>query len=1076
MGTGVLIKYGASAGSGKTTELAFRFLLKLFTSKGPAYRKILAVTFTNKAAAEMKLKILDQLYFISKGEITHTAEKLMGKTGFTFDTLQAKSKEILFSILHDYSFVNIGTIDSFFQHVLRVFTKEIGLHHGYLIEIDHKYILSQAVADTVDDVADDESLLKWLTRYALERIEEGKNWNIQADIGKLAEEIFRETFRLMTDEEKSKLQDRNLLNNLIEDLKEIKKKFASELKNRIEKCRSILDKHAVTDDMFFGGSRGSISAFMRKYLNENISLYEPLPNTLDRLFDDPPLWTAKGKMTGELNSALKDGFGEQFIDLLQFYNNNYVEANSASLILENIYILGILSDILKNVRNITSAENKFLLSDSGELLYRLIGSDQTPFIYEKAGNIFENFMIDEFQDTSVIQWNNFLPLILNSMANGHDNLIVGDVKQSIYRWRNGDWRIMYNLEKQIDRRRITDKKLLTNYRSLKNIVEFNNSLFSVLPSVIEESHQIKGDKTNLSKLYIDACQKCPEGKEGGYIKIEFIKSDDIKSFEEVVLEKLPSLIENLQDSGYRASDIGILVRFNSEGARVINSIIEYRSKADDEKKEKYNYSIVSGDSLFLNKSHSVSFIIALFGYLLNPDDKISKAVMVRNYLMAIGKTELAVDITNFLENIDKIFPQGWNEFINKLKQKSVYEAVENIIHFFNLGVTEENCAFLSAFQNLVYEFSINNSSDIPSFIEWWTIYGAEKSLSLSDYQDSIKVMTIHKAKGLEFKALIIPFISWHIGHGRENPIIWIRHEYEPLKNIGPVPVKYKKALQYSIFENDYYYETLYSNIDNLNLLYVAFTRPKEVLTGFCYDGKETTVASWVKQAFLKIPEKTPEKIETGNNYPLLNLYEHYNKNDGVFIAGELPECKTKGILKDDSGVISTSYYFVNDNIKSLRLRFHGENWFTSKEDRIQIKLNYGKIMHEILASVITIKDIKVAVEKMVVDGRIGEEEGKDIIGRLADKVRNPLVSDWFNPENKVLTEPEILTPGGAVYRPDRVIFLKNKIILVDFKFGTEEKKHYEQVTLYRKLLQDMGYKNVEAFLWYVDDNVIRNVE
>lgn len=1070
MGKGILTKYSASAGSGKTFELTANYLSKLFASPH-VYRRILAVTFTNKAAAEMKYKIISELYNFSKGKRNSMAERLEKDTGLSFSTLQEKSKQILYSILHDYSFFHVGTIDSFFQKILRAFTREIGLQHGYLIEIEHKEILRKAIEATLEDSLNDKALLNWLTDFALEKAGTGRNWNIRNDISRLAGEIFNEKFRLISSAEKDKLRDREFLNSYVAGLKKIRDDFKSDLTGMAERCRTILERHNVDDAMFYKGNSGGVGSFLNKIIEEPEDIWPPPSNTVLKVLEDPPVWTSKTGPSPELKAAFSDGFCELFTRTLRYYLENYLRVNTAILISENIYVLGILSDILLNFHKITTSENRFLLSDAGDFLHRITGTSQTPFIYEKAGNIFENFMIDEFQDTSVIQWNNFLPLIENSMAGGNDNLVVGDVKQSIYRWRNSDWKILGNqLQRQFDKERLKPETLGSNYRSLKNIVAFNNSLFSILPRLIDSDNKIDDIIYKTESLYSDVRQSCGNEKEGGYIRIEFIPETDAGSFRERALAGIPSLIEELQDNGYSAGDIGILVRKNDEGADVINSIITYRASVAPEKSLRYNYSIISGDSLFIDSSPAACFIISLLRFMVNPGDRISLAIMLRNWLCATGRDPVEKDLTYAENACDELWPEGWREFTENMKCRPVFEAVENIISFFSLGLRDENTAFLNAFQDCVLEFSVNNSTDIRSFLDWWDINGTGRSLALSDQQDSIRVMTIHKAKGLEFKAVILPFIDWPLGHGRKNPLMWITPGTEPFSNIGLLPVKYKKALEHSYFSADYKSETFLACIDNLNLLYVAFTRAKEVLTGFCPGEKareKDSMALWLEKAF-------KENISVPDGKPYLLLNEFYNEEAGVFEAGELKK-SDKEIIRGREQEIRTEGYFVNDGISRLRLKYHSENWYLRPDDNKQIKLNYGRLMHDIFASVITLEDIKDAVSKMVLDGRISSTEQDEIEKKISGALSQPEIKDWFSPGLRVITETDILLPDGTQKRPDRVIISGDKATVIDFKFGDEKEEYIRQVDNYRKLLLDMGYSRAEAFLWYVDENKVIKV-
>ena len=473
MDHGILTKYSASAGSGKTYKLTGIYLSKLFSSK-KGYRKILAVTFTNKAAAEMKSKILNQLFSLAKGEDTVIGRFISEVTGKSGEILKTESKEILENILHDYSDFFVGTIDSFFQKILKAFTREIGLQQGYSIELDHSLILQQAVEETLANTSQNPALRHWITQYINNRIEEGKSWDLKNDIIKLSDEIFKEKFKLLSFEERTLLRNRDFLNDYIRELKNIKTDFEKKLKEYAFRCMNILDKHQVDNSMFLRGDKGGVPSFI-SFMKEGVSrVAKPPGATISRVLENPPVWCSKSGPSNELKAALDDGFQDLFIEALRYYLDQYKTVNTSIFIADNLYILGILSDILDQVHLITSSENRFLLSDAGELLWLIIKDDQTPFIYEKAGNSYENFMIDEFQDTSLIQWNNFKPLIENSMAEGFDNLVVGDVKQSIYRWRNSDWKILNSvLPRQFDVDRLKTVYPETKMQSMLNTISLN---------------------------------------------------------------------------------------------------------------------------------------------------------------------------------------------------------------------------------------------------------------------------------------------------------------------------------------------------------------------------------------------------------------------------------------------------------------------------------------------------------------------------------------------------------------------------------------------------------------------------
>ena len=441
MERGKVTRYNASAGSGKTFKLAGVYLDHLFESP-TNYRNILAVTFTNKAAAEMKERILNSLYELSANMPSDYLEKIEQSTGKTEERIRSEAGRILRNILHDYSGFSVGTIDSFFQKILRSFARESGLHAGFNLVLDHSVVLSEAVDDVISGVENDSEMLSWLIRFSKHEISEGSSWNLKTKIGELGQEIFKEEFRLLTEqgkivEEKSSLTDR--LNSLYI--------FSNSFKKRLSEMASlalkILDKSGVDYDSLLGKSN-SIKKFLMLSLN---SVPEKIGNSMTIATEEKRYHSPKGDRTA-VDMALADGLGEKIEEIAQYYNSNITLYKSIRLILSNLYTLGILNDISLRIRELLSNSNKFLLSDAGDLLRQIIGKDQTPFIYEKIGNRYNNFMIDEFQDTSLIQWENFYPFMLNIISEGENNLVVGDIKQAIYMWKNSDWTIFNDLHKQ----------------------------------------------------------------------------------------------------------------------------------------------------------------------------------------------------------------------------------------------------------------------------------------------------------------------------------------------------------------------------------------------------------------------------------------------------------------------------------------------------------------------------------------------------------------------------------------------------------------------------------------------------
>jgi ATP-dependent helicase/nuclease subunit A len=1062
MGQGTLTIYSASAGSGKTYKLTAIYLANVFISRYN-YRKILAVTFTNKATAEMKSRILDHLHRLAVGEKSDYLTGLTMSTGKSEEWIRQEAAEILNSILHDYSRFSVSTIDGFFQKVLRAFAREIGLHSGFSIELDHTTILSTAVDELISSASDDNQLKNWLIRYAISNIDEEKSWNLKEGIIKLSGELFKEKFKILSIEEQTKLADKAFLLGYIQKIRSISQSFEKKLVDFGKKADEIYTLYDLSDDLFYRKSQG-IPGFIKSLASGNLKE----PNSYVREIDNEPSRWTTGAMVSQLQSALDNGLEKTLLEALHYYDENIVFYNSAACILSHIYALGILSDVLHNVHLITTSENSFLLSDAGELLNLITREDQSPFIYEKVGNRYENFMIDEFQDTSIIQWNNFKPLIDNSMAEGHDNLVVGDVKQSIYRWRNSDWQILGTvLEGMVDNKRIFSEPLTTNWRSRTNIISFNNSIFTIIPEQVDKS--LEGDLLPVSfkKLYSEAVQADPDNKTGGYVRLEFITNNDEEHWQNTVLLRLPAVIESFQDKGYKASDIGIIVRDGKEGAMVMNTLIDYSNNCPSDKKDVYNYNAVSNDSLLLSNSPVIIFIIAVISVVNDPQNNISRAIMLRFFLLSKGDEEAdkaPLNADKLAEISREYFPEGYEDFLEGNRHMPLFEATENIINFFHLGDYTWNVPFLNTFQDYIVSFTGNKSADIQTFLDWWEENGKKKSVVLPGNQDAIRILTIHKSKGLEFKIVILPFLSWNLDHiPSKQPFLWVKPGSPLFDDLGVVPVKYGRELLKTVFAGDYRVEKYSVYLDNINLLYVALTRAKDVLYMFSVDNpkSENTIAGVLKNAVTLIHD-----IKTDDDLVLSN---HYSEENKIFEYGEIPQNK---IESTDKTNLLSSTYAVSQTMESLKLKLHGENYFSSESEELRKKINYGKLMHEIFEGINTTDDIYAAVRKLVLEGKLADNESNEIEKRVQEAVSVPQVADWFSPDNKVMKEAGILLPKGVTRRPDRVIFKNGKTTIIDFKFGEENPHYAEQVKQYRNLLVEMGYSDIEGFIWYVDKNKI----
>lgn len=1072
-----LFRYSASAGSGKTHALTGFYLSRVLNDPS-AYRRILAVTFTNSAAAEMKSRILSRLDKLCSekgimeeqdfiGYLCENFPELYPDRNSAEKTIGKNAPLALRNILRDYSRFTVGTIDSFFQRIIRAFAREIDIPAGYEIELEHEILLGNAVDEILYQVSADSKLKTWISSYVASRLDDNRNWDIRREIMDVAGLIFGEKFRQLTNDDRKKLGDYDVLQQYAAKIFSIKNGFESELKALAAKGVRIYESCGLTVDDFANKDKGGVGAVLFKLSGGKTDV----PGKIWRkAVDDSRFLPQKSPApaVAALDAALAGGLLTVMNSIDSLFERGYRLYVSALVQQRTIHVMGILGAISEKVRTLAHDENLFLLSDSGELINKLIADDDAPFIYEKIGTAYDHFIIDEFQDTSQIQWQNFMPLINETLSRGNDNLVVGDVKQSIYRWRNSDWRILHSeVTKVFGSETVKTMPLNVNFRSRANIIKFNNHIFrpQAIPALCDS--KLANENLSLSSVYSGSEQTGTMKRPGGLVKVTIFPRNGEERWKESVLRQIPELVEQLQDNGYSANDIMFLCRTNEEGKSIINSILEHSSGCSAEKLTRYNFEVTSGESLYLERNPAVSLLLACLRYMVDPGNRINKSLMVRSFALATGADEAAVYSADAGTEIPAgILPDGWEESLNDIRNSSLFTAAEKMILFFGLGNAagdgkgRENVAYINSFQDVVLWYSSRYSSDISSFVSWWETEGYRKTVAQSDRQEAIRVMTIHKAKGLQSRVVIIPFASWEFSrHGFSRPLLWVRNVPEQFAPMPVVLPELSAQVENSYFAEAAALEKASEWLDGINMLYVAFTRPVDAL-------------------FIMAPEdRKSESINANTESLLINALA-----DGIGEArwtesgnlrsltlGELPVPEKK----QEKGVITMDRYPVSERRGTMRLRTGGALPLD------EIKLDepggraYGIMMHELLSRVKTLDDIPKAVDHVCDRGLMNNTQR----GPLTEKVRLLLTSqkvkEWFDGSSAVRTEATIILPTGAARRPDRVMTRDGILSVLDFKFGEPSEEHVMQAAGYRHLLEEMGYNGVKAWLWYVEKDLLR---
>lgn len=1076
MGTQLTV-YKASAGSGKTFTLA-REYMTLVIANPASYRTILAVTFTNKATEEMKTRILGKLYEIARDmpEAADYKTQIQKALPHLSDSqIRQNAATALHLLLHNYNYFRVQTIDTFFQGVLRNLARELDLTANLRIELNDYQVEQQAVDQLIEGLQDTDRLLFWIMDYIKENIDDDKNWNVIGKIKKFGENIFKEYYK----ENSEKLNKIMGDENFFKDFNDRMKKMRSQAKEQLEEIAATffdsLAEEGFTADDLAGKTRGIWSYFNKlkngKYDDED--LYNA---TFHKCQEDPKAWVKKSDASS--HAPIYDYVVSILHPILLFAEDNRHKLvrtfKSADLTAKHLNQLRLLGSIDQKVRESNKEANRFLLSDTQSLLHSLIQDSDSPFIFEKIGTQIDHVMIDEFQDTSTIQWKNFKVLLEETMSRQDaGNLIVGDVKQSIYRWRSGDWRLLNGINNEFTNanQRLDIRNLDTNFRSDRNIIEFNNAFFTQAVKLECDSLAESNPEgmRQLESAYSDVCQKFPikKTKPQGYVEIRLVSSEDS---EEKMKQLTLETVRKLTGQGVPCNKIAILVRSN----RIIQSIAEYFMENSD-------FPLVSDEAFRLDASQAVCTMVTTLQLLAHPQDNIAAATLQKYSDKYLGGEDL---------------PAKLREHHADYLEMPLFDLTERLFAELKMAEVEEmskQSAYICAFYDKLNKYLVDNNSDIDAFLKEWNESIHEKSIH-SDSDNGIRFLTIHKSKGLEYDHVIMPFCDWQL----EMPsTLWCRPKEAPYNELTLVPVDYNaKAMRNSIYEADYQQEHLQNIVDNMNLLYVAFTRASHNLFIF---GKRATAnyRSNIVEASL---EEVVKKLES-NYLPITleGLGSDAKTSDILFTYGNLytgeekqtqaPRQETLPPKKASGGNVLTRKPIplevsisVTPNLPPFKQSNKSRDFIQGDEEEERQKnfIKTGTVLHNLFSTIHTHRDIEGALRQMELDGLLYDddfpkEKMKDMIRR---RLESPKVRDWFSDNWTSINECSILSVEGdkvVEHRPDRVIKNAQETIVIDFKFGAQRDEHHLQVREYIRLLSQMGHPNVKGFLWYVYPNKVVEV-
>ena len=877
-----LTVYKASAGSGKTFTLA-REYMTLVIENPYAYRTILAVTFTNKATEEMKLRILGQLYGIAHRlpESDQYIKQIHAALPHLSDLqIRKNAEQALRLLIHNYNYFHVQTIDTFFQSVLRNLARELDLTANLRIGLNDYQVEQQAVDELIESLEDTDKLLFWIMEYIKENIADDKGWNVIGQIKSFGEHIFRDYYKDNADKLSQRMEEKGFFEDFKEKMKGIRKKAKEQFDEIAASFFDALEEGGYTADDLSGKTRG-IWSYFNKLRNGKYSDDDLVNATFAKCMDSPDNWVKKTDIKN--NTDLYQHVTEVLFPILHFSETHRPTLvkmyKSADLTMKHLNQLRLLGSIDKKVRQLNQEANRFLLSDTQTLLHSLIQDSDSPFIFEKIGTQLNHVMIDEFQDTSTIQWKNFKVLLEETMSRENaGNLIVGDVKQSIYRWRSGDWRLLNNIESQFanPEKQLDIETLDTNYRSDRNVIDFNNAFF--VEAAKQEYAALKDampeEAQQLLNAYADVEQKVPASQNNqGYGEIRLLKTkeaeddndetDTGKEKGDRMMQLCLETVDKLVARGVPTNKIAILVRNN----QTIQDIAEYFMNHSD-------YEMVSDEAFRLDASQAVQILITALHFLMHPNDDIARATLLKYAQTYLDSEEL----------VDKLISDRL-EYL----QIPLLDLTERLFTEFRLAEVEDmkaQSAYVCAFYDKMNAFLTDNSSDIEAFLQEWDANLHNKSIH-SDGTDGIRLLTIHKSKGLEYDNVIMPYCDWQL---EKANTIWCTPQEEPYNELPLVPVDFSASqMKQSIYEQDYHHEHLQNMVDNLNLLYVAFTRAGHNLYVF---GKRTT-AAYRSNIIETSLEQVVEKLRKAQEFisPLSD-----NEEVPVEIEGLGTDSKTSDIL------------------------------------------------------------------------------------------------------------------------------------------------------------------------------------
>ncbi|TYB78647.1 UvrD-helicase domain-containing protein [Bizionia myxarmorum] len=1034
--------YNASAGSGKTYTLVKAYLTILLKSSGNmAFKNILAITFTNKAAGEMKTRIIDALKQFSSEDIliepSSMFEDLCRELEVQPAVLMDKSTRILDAIMHNYAAFDISTIDGFTHKLIRTFAHDLKLPLNFEVALDVETLLNEAVDRLISKAGTDKRLTKTLVDFAIEKADDDKSWDVSRDFYAISKLLVNENDRPYIES----LQDKTL-----DDFKELKSTLHKEIKTNKQLCLdsansalSFIEDHGLTFEDFL---RGSIPNYFKKITTGDFTPDLSKVNWPNDLLAGNTIYP-KSKTKPDVAATIEN-IQPQLAEFFKTTTSAVLNFKLLKAIYKNLTPLSVLSAINSELQLIKDEQNVMLISEFNGLISQEIKNQPTPFIYERIGEKFKHYFIDEFQDTSELQWQNLMPLLDNAIASQPGSMmLVGDAKQAIYRWRGGKAEQFINLYNQKENPfslKPEIRSLESNYRSFQEVINFNNGFFNYLSDTIF-SH------ADHSGLYKNAKQLIKK-EQNGYVQLQFLDLNEVDDKALAYSEEVYNTILSCLENGFQEADICVLVRKKKDGVAIANYLSEQ------------GLNIMSSETLLLNNSQNVQFVNNILRLLLQPENQETKAAILlhisnlchieekHNFL----KTHIHLDISALFKKLEALdFFINYNDLI----QLSFYDMVETIIREFKL--VNHSDAFIQYYMDVVLEFSEKQLADMGSFLQYFDSKNEKLSIVTPEGYQAIQIMTVHKSKGLEFPVVIFPFADLDI-YREITPQEWFPINPETFNGFNHTLLNYSKTFEDYGDAGKEIFDRHQSELelDNINILYVALTRPIEQLYII---------------SKLDINPKGVVNAKTYSGFLISYLQQlgKWENQQMVYQFGDkVKVSETKS--EETATIIRNTFISTPKETHNVKVVTRSASlWDTVQEQAIE----KGNLIHDIMAQIKTESDVDFVMQSFLEDGTINSTQSPLLKETVLQIIRHPQLQAYFQPENiTVYNERDIISNDGSILRPDRLVIMnKNEAVIIDYKSGKELERHTQQLESYAAILKVMNFHVTKKILIYINNSI-----